>query len=230
MDYDADSVNVEITANDGADGAIPAADGVVADVGAVDGGENNADSANSAPADNAAENGANATNTKKPAKKGGISAKKTTTKASAKTSTKTNSGTTAKKPARKAAAKATKGGVVVDGADNKKCACPLCSQEFTPADGYSPTEHLTKGLITVFAEMQINAEQDTSIENPLPCPRCGQYRMLPKVHRNSLSRHEQIYVCPICGTDEAVRVHSDTVLPTSEWWICGEILGKSKCL
>ena len=134
--------------------------------------------------------GADGTNTKKPAKRGGTSAKKTTTKAG----TKTNSGTLAKKATRKSPAKSPKGGVV-DGADNKKCACPLCSQEFTPADGYSPTEHLTKGLITVFSEMQLKAEQDISIENPLPCPRCGQYRMLPKVHRNSLNRHEQIYVC-----------------------------------
>jgi len=121
------------------------------------------------------------------------------------------SGTTAKKATRKSPAKSPKGGGVGDGANLKTCDCPLCGQDFIVADGYSPAEHLTKGLITVFSEMQLKAEQDISIENPLPCPRCGQYRMLPKVHRNSLSRHEQIYVCPICGTDEAVRVHSNKI-------------------
>ena len=109
---------------------------------------------------------------------------------------------------------------------DKSCTCSLCAQEFNPADGHTPEQHLAKSLLTVFAEMQMPHKNTVPPENPLPCPRCGVYRMSDKVTRNALSRHSSIYVCDICGVDEACRVYSGEVLPLSDWWIMNEILNK----
>ena len=102
--------------------------------------------------------------------------------------------------------------------------CPLCNSAFAPADGVTAVEHLACGIVAVYAELQKKAEQWDCTENPLPCPRCGHYRMSPRLSRNALSRSADIIVCDICGVDEAVRVLSDGVLPLSDWWITREML------
>jgi len=173
-----------------------------------------------------------ATADKKPTRRGGNSPTK---KTSAKTnSTKANGGTSAKKPARKTttktSTKTTKEAVNGDGVANgdrranKTCDCPLCGQDFIPADGVTVGEHLAMGVIQVFSEMQTKPELEVYTKNPLPCPRCGQYRMSDKVTRNAKSRHAKVYVCDICGTDEAVREYSGEVLPMPDWWVVREIL------
>ena len=100
--------------------------------------------------------------------------------------------------------------------------CPLCSSKFVPADVASAFEHLSLGVITVFRALQTESEVKT--DSSLPCPRCGHWRMSPKVARNALSRHAEIMVCDICGVDEAARVFSDTILPITSWWCVREIL------
>ena len=52
----------------------------------------------------------------------------------------------------------------------------------------------------------------------LRCPRCGSTFMDPNPVRNALSRHADVYVCDICGTDEALRDMLEAVIPISEWW------------
>ena len=50
------------------------------------------------------------------------------------------------------------------------------------------------------------------------CPRCG--KMLnPSISENALSRHEDIYICSECGTDEALMNASNQVLPLDEWFL-----------
>ncbi len=39
----------------------------------------------------------------------------------------------------------------------------------------------------------------------MPCPRCGQNQMNPKVTINALSRYADVYICDTCGLDEAMR-------------------------
>lgn len=39
----------------------------------------------------------------------------------------------------------------------------------------------------------------------LPCPRCGRNTMKKSVFSNSLSRRANIYICPDCGTAEAIE-------------------------
>lgn len=39
------------------------------------------------------------------------------------------------------------------------------------------------------------------------CPRCGRWNMEIPIHHNALSRVADIYVCPDCGMDEALREH-----------------------
>ena len=52
----------------------------------------------------------------------------------------------------------------------------------------------------------------------LPCPRCGCDVMdREKVTRNALSRHADVYICDICGIDEAVRSMERDPLPLDEW-------------
>ena len=50
-----------------------------------------------------------------------------------------------------------------------------------------------------------------------PCPRCGYSRMDPKAVRNALSRHANVYICSVCGTDEAIRDMVGDVLPLNQW-------------
>lgn len=51
----------------------------------------------------------------------------------------------------------------------------------------------------------------------LPCPRCGRFSM--QRINNPLSRYLDVYVCPDCGTDEAVRDFGKrTPLPLEEWF------------
>ena len=91
--------------------------------------------------------------------------------------------------------------------ENKKreCVCPICSQRFHPADGLTAEEHLARGIIKVVKEMQEKEEQDGCTDGISQCMRCGEYRMLPKLARNALSRHaDGVQICPVCGTNEAV--------------------------
>ncbi|MEY8312911.1 hypothetical protein AALA61_13170 [Oscillospiraceae bacterium 42-9] len=46
--------------------------------------------------------------------------------------------------------------------------------------------------------------QDYSFLN-MPCPRCGKQTMKAILAENALGRHEEIYVCPDCGTEEALE-------------------------
>lgn len=51
----------------------------------------------------------------------------------------------------------------------------------------------------------------------MPCPRCGEDKMLEKASMNALSRHANVYVCAFCGMDEAVRDWIGKPLPLNEW-------------
>ena len=62
-------------------------------------------------------------------------------------------------------------------------------------------------------------QEDTEVR-PMPCPRCGKDQMLPVLALNSLSRHEDVYVCGNCGTDEGLRNMCDVLpLPLQDWAI-----------
>lgn len=50
------------------------------------------------------------------------------------------------------------------------------------------------------------------------CMRCGQKMQYP-LAQNALSRALDIYVCPDCGMDEAIRDATGAILPMSEWYI-----------
>ena len=97
-----------------------------------------------------------------------------------------------------------------------ECNCPLCGRDFTPETGLTPKEHLAKGILKTYSEIQKSA----NIES-LPCPRCGYMRMKP---RNALSRHFNIYICSECGTDEALRDFKKDVLPLSSWLVVEKFL------
>jgi predicted RNA-binding Zn-ribbon protein involved in translation (DUF1610 family) len=100
---------------------------------------------------------------------------------------------------------------------NKPCKCPLCNQAFTPADGLTAAEHLTVGILKAYADMQ--KSQD------LECPRCGKKEhMLPGSSRNALSRVFDIYICPPCGNDEALRALHGNILQIDSWWVTSELL------
>ena len=93
-----------------------------------------------------------------------------------------------------------------------KCKCPICKQNFTPEKGVTPEEHLAKGTLKVFAEMQHFPHV-----HELPCPRCGRMEMREKLVENARSRHFDIHICCDCGTDEALRDYKQNVLPLFAW-------------
>ena len=38
----------------------------------------------------------------------------------------------------------------------------------------------------------------------IPCPRCGNYTMKGRITTNALSRRADIYICDLCGMQEAI--------------------------
>ena len=104
--------------------------------------------------------------------------------------------------------------------NNDKCTCPLCKQKFTPADGYTPDEHLARGILRTYAEMQGKGEN----KNTLPCPRCGEYSMSDNVLRNALSRQFDIHICDACGNQEGIEASEGKSTPLESWRIVTDIL------
>jgi ribosomal protein L37AE/L43A len=49
------------------------------------------------------------------------------------------------------------------------------------------------------------------------CPRCGLPLMSERLHTNALSRQADVYVCNMCGMDEALRAMTKNILPFEEW-------------
>ena len=66
----------------------------------------------------------------------------------------------------------------------------------------------------------------------MACPRCGEDKMYERIHTNAYSRHAECYICPDCGTDEALRDYGGSPLPPSKWKFITDILdvliGKEK--
>ena len=60
-------------------------------------------------------------------------------------------------------------------------------------------------------------ERAEAYEDGYCCPRCGKARMHPERTHNSLSRHADIYICSVCGMDEAIRAMVGDVLPDEKW-------------
>lgn len=64
----------------------------------------------------------------------------------------------------------------------------------------------------------IEGLQEDPEVRPMLCPRCGKDQMLPVLALNSLSRHEDVYVCGECRTDEDLRNMCDVLpLPLQDW-------------
>lgn len=103
---------------------------------------------------------------------------------------------------------------------NEPCNCPLCNQAFIPAEGMTADEHLARGILKTYAEMQGKGEY----ENTLPCPRCGRYSMSQNVLQNALSRQFDICVCDSCGLREAIEASEGKPLPLESWRVVAEIL------
>ena len=51
----------------------------------------------------------------------------------------------------------------------------------------------------------------------MPCPRCGRDTMKENIHTNALSRHADVYICDVCGTEEALLKFMSNPLPVTEW-------------
>lgn len=60
------------------------------------------------------------------------------------------------------------------------------------------------------------------------CPRCGRSNMISPLRHNALSRVADIYICPDCGMDEALRDFGRIPLPIEEWAIAIFMLANGK--
>ncbi len=74
---------------------------------------------------------------------------------------------------------------------------------------------MTAGMKNTLADLRVR--QDAG--EHMPCPRCGRDAMDPIARRNALSRYADIFVCPDCGTSEAMLIVMNNPLPMS-WWRC----------
>lgn len=74
------------------------------------------------------------------------------------------------------------------------------------------TEEVAKQLIEQFGEKQRNGH--------FACPRCGKMRMdVESVTRNALSRRANVYICDVCGMQEALEDMMDSRSPLTSWSI-----------
>lgn len=60
--------------------------------------------------------------------------------------------------------------------------------------------------------------QEAQQSGMLICPRCGKWMEKPISH-NAVSRVADVYVCSVCGMDEAIRDFGKIPLPIEEWVI-----------
>ncbi len=54
-------------------------------------------------------------------------------------------------------------------------------------------------------------------DTPMRCPRCGADTMKHPVHTNTLSRHQDLYICDSCGTAEALLDFMGQTYPLYQW-------------
>lgn len=59
----------------------------------------------------------------------------------------------------------------------------------------------------------------------LPCPRCGHIKMEKELGHNALSRRVDLYVCPSCGTEEALEDYAGNKKPLQEWFLFSDLFG-----
>lgn len=77
------------------------------------------------------------------------------------------------------------------------------------------TENEALSLIEQFSENQQGGH--------FACPRCGRMSMDAKsITRNALSRRADVYICDICGTQEALVDMADSISPLTSWAIAQE--------
>lgn len=78
---------------------------------------------------------------------------------------------------------------------------------------------MDKFYIELYPKADLENEWAKNKHTPgaMPCMRCGG-PMRESLAENALSRALNVYVCPACGIDEALRDAAGKVLPISEWY------------
>ena len=74
------------------------------------------------------------------------------------------------------------------------------------------TEKQAQRLIESMLKIQEGGSADA-----FPCPRCGHNSMRHENEENALSRHANVYICPECGTQEALLDMRNEQLPFLSW-------------
>lgn len=80
------------------------------------------------------------------------------------------------------------------------------------ADKCTPKKPTPKEKVLSFSKLQAHGI------NTHICPRCGKYSMDSNLYHNALSRFAKIYVCPTCGTAEALMDFTGKKNKFSEWY------------
>lgn len=77
---------------------------------------------------------------------------------------------------------------------------------------------MNKFYIELYPKADLEREWTQTKSHPgaMPCMRCGG-PMRESLAENALSRALNVYVCPACGMDEALRDAAGKVLPMREW-------------
>ena len=72
---------------------------------------------------------------------------------------------------------------------------------------------------TTAAKAKVNAFAKVQTDGVRFCPRCGRMSVKDRLHTNAWSRYADVYICDMCGLDEALRDATRTPLPLKEWVI-----------
>ena len=136
------------------------------------------------------------------------------------------------------------GGSLIEGRTmsmfNEECICLNCKEKETKHPDYQKAQdadiaEIKKGNYNfggigmknkVFSDERIKETlaqfKQMQMEGDLKfCPRCGEQRMRDVPTHNCLSRQADVYVCEVCGAEEAIYAMNGNPLPLEYWHYTG---------
>jgi len=93
----------------------------------------------------------------------------------------------------------------------------FCKELKAKSIGNKSDKAITNEQFKAFLEEQKNGMLDC-------CPRCGEKRMRTPANYNCLSRQADIYVCEVCGAEEAIFAMQGKEMPLEYWDLAARMI------
>lgn len=91
------------------------------------------------------------------------------------------------------------------------------ASEVMKAAGYMGYDEFCKELNEKMAKQMLENFAKIQCDQHYHCPRCGRDTMDRNPTHNALSRRASVYICDMCGMQEAMEDMMDSHTPLTEW-------------